>query len=426
MEGTTETITEPKLINPLDIQPNKPESKESDVLGNIVALGGDHFDPILGLAPEVDNSLLEDLEPPKSILLIGLKAVFGVLIAASVFAFLFFESQLSSKFDLLTSALGLPNVSKDLAAANDEITSLQIGLNVYRYQKIKGELDGLSFYGDSFVQHYENSISQTSSTDERSGAKGEIEKMRKYILNSFLKLRDYYNLSFTAPLIDQRYMDQGSLDALFNDRVKASFMSKATGFANAPDEASKKEYKNNLQTAQIVGNEALRNLILNSDVKAMTDKQLYDFIKQVNALIVNDLSTIQQIKEKRIKWSDIMNEIERRTIDVDNHYSENFYNQIGGIRYTSYDLDSANRQISIIGETKRFDSTNFTMIADLIDALNRSSLFEHGEMRSFSKSGSIEDGFTATLKLTLDLQNPDQLKDSEAQDIQNLPSLTQK
>lgn len=409
MDGNTEAITEPKLINPLDIQPNKPDQQEGDVLGNIIALGENRDESILGAAPEIDNSLIEDIEPPKSILLIGLKAVFGLLIAGSVFSFLFFESQLSTKFDLLTSALEIPNISRDLSAANDEITALQTGLNIFRYQQIKGELDRLSYYGDSFVQNYENMISQTALASEKGQAKAEMEKLRKQILNSYLVLRDYYTQSFTSQLIDERYLDQTSLQALFTERAKENFVNKANGLANSSSPEDKKEYKTNLQTAQLIGNNDIKSLILSSDVKAMSDKELYDFIKTVNSLVVNDLSTIQQIKEKRIKWSDVMNEIERRTIDVDSHYSENFYNQIGGIRYTSYDLDSENRQISIIGETKRFDSTNFTMIADLIDALNRSSLFESGEMRSFSKSGTIEDGFTATLKLTLDLQTPSEV-----------------
>lgn len=424
MEEGNMAMPEPKLINPLDIRPNEPEEK-GDVLGNIVALGGENEEPILGLAPVVDNSLLEDLEPPKSILLIGLKATFGVLIAVSIFSFLFFESQLSTKFDLITNTLGVPNTSKELAATNDEITTLQIDLNFYQYLEVKGALDRLSYYGDSFIQNYETMSSQTALSKEKSQAKADMGKTRKQIETAFLTLRDYYNANFTAPLIDTNFTEQASLEAMFQERSKATFTEKATALANNPDKEAKKEYKNYLQTAQLVGNTAVKSLVLSSDIKAMSNKQLYDFIKNVNSLVFNDLSIIQMIKENRIKWSDVMNEIERRTMDVDDHYSENFYNQLGGIRYTSYDLDSTNKQISIIGETKKFDTTNFTMIADLIDALNRSTLFESGEMRSFSKSGTSEEGYTSTLKLTLDLQKPDEVKAGEAKDIQNLPDFTQ-
>lgn len=424
MEAGNMAMPEPKLINPLDIKPNEPEEK-GDVLGNIVALGGESEEPILGLAPVVDNSLLEDLEPPKSILLIGLKATFGVLIAVSIFSFLFFESQLSTKFDLITNTLGVPNASKELAATNDEITTLQIDLNFYQYLEVKGALDRLSYYGDSFIQNYETMSSQTALSKEKSQAKADMGKTRKQIETAFLTLRDYYNANFTAPLIDTNFTEQASLEAMFQERSKATFTEKATALANNPDKEAKKEYKNYLQTAQLVGNTAVKPLVLSSDIKALSDKKLYDFIKNVNSLVFNDLSIIQMIKENRIKWSDVMNEIERRTMDVDDHYSENFYNQLGGIRYTSYDLDSTNKQISIIGETKKFDTTNFTMIADLIDALNRSTLFESGEMRSFSKSGTSEEGYTSTLKLTLDLQKPDEVKAGEAKDIQNLPDFTQ-
>ena len=85
------------------------------------------------------------------------------------------------------------------------------------------------------------------------------------------------------------------------------------------------------------------------------------------------------------------------------YHSENYFDELGGIQYTSYDFDSSGPSISIVGETKRFDTTNFTMIVNLIDELNNSDLFENAEMHSFSKSGSLESGYTASVKLNLGL-----------------------
>ena len=99
-----------------------------------------------------------------------------------------------------------------------------------------------------------------------------------------------------------------------------------------------------------------------------------------------------------------MEEIDLRTIAVDQYYNQDNYDTIGGIRYTSYDFDSVDKSISIIGEIKRYDTVNFTMIANLIDELNASETFEDAEMRSFSKAGSLDDGYTSSVRLKLTLE----------------------
>ena len=45
------------------------------------------------------------------------------------------------------------------------------------------------------------------------------------------------------------------------------------------------------------------------------------------------------------------------------------------------------------------------MISNLIDEFNRSEMFENADTRTFSKNGSLENGYTATLKLSLDLED---------------------
>jgi len=70
--------------------------------------------------------------------------------------------------------------------------------------------------------------------------------------------------------------------------------------------------------------------------------------------------------------------------------------------------------VTITGVTKRYDTNNFTMISNLIDQLNSSPYFSGVEMKSFTKSGSAEEGFTSTLRLNLYLQK-DALEDLDEQ-----------
>ncbi|MFH1284189.1 MAG: hypothetical protein ABIH78_01195 [Candidatus Peregrinibacteria bacterium] len=397
-------------INPLDVKASASTEKESGVIENIVSTETSKGEErILEEAPELDVSLLREIAPPKSLLLLVLKVVFGVLVAAGASAILFFTSQLTTTFDFLASKFGIPNISKELASSNSEITSLQTDLNLSRYLQIKGDLDRLSFYGDSYVRDYEVANSQTSENTDKKAAVDDLAVLRDQLREIFMAVKDNAVLDISAPLVDKEIADEAALTTLFEQELVSKLTEKSTELADSSDPQAKRDYKNYRQTINLVGNSALRNLVVQTDFDSLSDKDLYIFIKSLNAVIVNDLSIIQKIKDMRIKWSDIINEIDLRTMAVDSYYSENYYDEIGGIRYVSYDFDSANQSISIVGETKRFDTNNFTMIANLIDELNSSSLFKNAEMKSFSKSGSTDTGYTASLKLSLDLE-PDDTK----------------
>ncbi len=73
----------------------------------------------------------------------------------------------------------------------------------------------------------------------------------------------------------------------------------------------------------------------------------------------------------------------------------------------------------VTGEAKSDDGSNFTLLANLIDEFEKSPLFKDIAMRSFSKSGDSEDGYSSTVKLDFSLQ-----KDADdVNDIRN--ALTQ-
>ncbi|MFC1615509.1 hypothetical protein ACFL21_00055 [Patescibacteria group bacterium] len=401
-EATMPTLDE-DLVNPLD---EKKEAKayDSEVLKTVVDTEtSEGPEQILEAAPEVDTSLLEDLAPTKSLTLMTLKILFAILMGYSLVAIIFFTSQLSNKLDFAVDTFGVKNVSAQLAATNTEVLSLQTNLNFFRYLQYKSFLDHFSFYGDSYVQYYDIANSQTSTSTEKKDAIKEMESLREKIREAFMFSSEFAAAQFSVPLIDPTIEN---LDVVFIGELKNKIGDRVREFDELQGEdieAGKTEKKNYMQTLNLVGNTSLTTLLINTDFDALTETELYSFIKTVNSLILNDMSIIQDIKNNRVRWSDVMQEIELKTIAVDKRYEEDFYDQIGGVRYSSYDFDNENQRITIVGETKRFDTTNFTMIAKLIDSLNSSELFGNSEMRSFTKSGSLEEGYIASLRLTLDL-----------------------
>jgi hypothetical protein len=406
------------LVNPLDEKTKKVEN--STLIKNIVATTtGSRDKNILDNAPELDASILKGVEPPKSIALTILKPFFALLLTASVGSFFFFTSQLGSFFDSALDKFGLENLSADVSTSNAEIIKLQTDLNVNRYLQGKAYLDNFSYIADSYMSNFEIAHSQTASEIDKNLAVEEVVRLRddlKFYLGLASEKLDHKTY---VDLVNIEAYNQKELKEMFDSELRTDLKSMASAVASSDSSSEKSDYKNYLQTLNLIGNDKLGKLIISTDFDAMDDGEVYEFAGEINSLIVNDLSIIQAIKAQRIKWSDMMNEIELRTITVDNHYSDDFYNELGGIRYTSYDFDTANRKITIVGETKRFDTRNFTMIADLIDELNRSGILDNGEMRSFSKSGSLDSGYTATLKLALDIIDQDFANQDFLTDILN-------
>ena len=79
-------------VNPLDNTTNAPKSADSDFIKSLVSDSGIQDQNLLEVAPEVDNSLIEEVAPPTSFLLVILKGVFGLLVLAGVASVGFFST----------------------------------------------------------------------------------------------------------------------------------------------------------------------------------------------------------------------------------------------------------------------------------------------------------------------------------------------
>jgi len=412
-----------KLVNPLDLGKKKENKNDSKLVSGIVDKEtGGGMERILEEAPELDMSLIQEIEPPKSLLLLGLKSLFAVLLVFGAFSILFFTSQLTDKLDIVTSKMGIPNISKQLEAGNTEITTLQTDLNFYRFLQIKAFLDEFSYFGDSYTQNYAIFNSQTASSSDKQNAKESMGIARTNMREAFVGAREKLIKNFTAPLFSEEILDDIELNTVFEQSLRSKLNERMSALGGSEDDQALRDIKNYQHTSALIGKGALKKMMISTDFDALSDKDLFDLIRQMNRVVVNDLSIIQEIKDGRIKWSDIMNEIELRTKAVDSYYTDNFFDELGGIRYTSYDFDTSGKRITISGETRRFDTTNFTMIANLIDELNRSDFFENAEMRNFSKNGSLETGYTATLRLSLDLQTEELAAADENQPADQIPN----
>lgn len=392
------------LINPLDVQKSGvAEGTQNEVIKGIVDAGtAGPQEKLLDAAPEIDMSLLENATVQKSPILMILKWSSGFLVFLLFASFIFFNSQLSTRLDVVTSAVNLPNLSQNLESSTAEVIKLKTDENFYRFLQLKAYLDLFSFDGDAFIRNYDSIIGKSTSEAQRQVAKEDIEDVKRSLAQSFEKAREKIKVDISAPLASNK--SRKDLEDLFLKSLQDELKAKSKDLKKNKSEGAQIESKNLTHISKLVGNKKLKSLLLKTDFASLSDEEIYALVKDMNKLVVNDLSTIQKIKEERVKWSEIINQIELSTVAVDSYYNQKSrYDIVGGIRYTSYDFDTNEKRVTISGETKRIDNQNFSMIARLIDEFNNSDLFENAEMKTFNKSGTFLEGYTANLKLSFDL-----------------------
>jgi len=368
---------------------------------------------LLEAAPTVDKDLLEEIEPPKSVLLYVLKSVFVLLVAVGIGSFLFFTSQLNNYLDFATNPLNVPSALSDLKSTNENVEEAQTDINLYRYLKGAIYLDNFSYYGDDYLKNYSLYANGSATDEERAAAKIEMDELKLDLNDSFKAVQENLTKEISIPLVDTEVPTNDELTVLFTGLLNDKLMSVD---ATSPD------YKLYKQAQKLVNNPELNSLLKGTDLASLGDADLAAFVGEINDLTLDEFSVIQKIKDKRVSWSDVINRIEFETSYVDQYFSEGYFDEVGGVQYTSYDFDASTGKITITGVTKRYNTDNFTMISNLIDQLKSSPFFNNVAMKSFTKSGSADEGYTATLKLDLELQK-DAL-DSEDKPIQaeSIPS----
>lgn len=372
-------------------------------------------------APEIDESLLEQIEPPKSLLLYVLKGIFVIFLVVGVGAYLFFASQLGTNLKFATDVLHVPAAMSDLTSSNDELKALKTDLNVYNLLEGKFYLDNFSFEGDKFIRNYQISSNKSVAETDRSVAKQEMIKIKEVLKTEFLGARDKLLADYHITLVDPEVLDPEMYPQIFQDLLSEKMGSEIISREGKTTPEDMRDYKTYVQAKKLIANTELKNMLQTADIDKLTDKELVEFIVKLNGLAENELSAMQKIKDSKINWSAIINEIKSQTRIVDQFFNEGIYDEAGGIQYTNYDFDASTKKITITGTTKRYDSANFTTISDLIDQLNASPLFQGVEMKSFAKTGSAKEGYTATLRLSLELQK-DELSEEDSQlNVESIP-----
>jgi len=119
----------------------------------------------------------------------------------------------------------------------------------------------------------------------------------------------------------------------------------------------------------------------------------------------DNMTRLAYVQARRVSWTNVISQLEDTTRNVDPDLSH--------ISYSSYNLNSDTRKISVSGKLETPDEKTFTLLTLLIDELNKpDNPFENANNTSFSKTLVSSDGegseeeksYTSSLRLDFNLQ----------------------
>jgi len=303
------------------------------------------------------------------------------------------------------------NVSTTFVEGVQELKKVQINFNESNLRIAQLHLDRIIQLGDSFRHHY--AISQTGdrSAQNKAASEAELVRLRSEIKASAGAVKDAFSKSFAMSIDQSLGFTLAVSESDFITATQEVFQKQKNDLSNVNDPAVILESRRVESILRILSDESFRQYFANLSVDDMKDADVIATLDSIEEKGADDLSVIGRLKKNRIRWTQVIADIEHITRQVDTLFGQGLYDEIGGIEYTGYDFDKDSGRVSITGVTKTEDSRTFSLIANLIDRFEKSPQFKDVDMRSFSKSESENGGFASSIRLSFSLQTETDQRD---------------
>lgn len=365
---------------------------------------------ILGELPKIDTSLFIDQEYHLKKQLSATKIGVAALILFGFGLYVFFATQLDPNLDFISS----PNLGKRLSTTNEQLKSLQTQVNFNRYSAAKQHLDQFFYHANEFLEKYD--AWKTGDESKKAQLLSDLDAAKLDVTKPFEAAREKLSKPLFVtlyrevdPVADRATVDPATAAEEEKKIAVQDFTTALNDFISTnKTKASGDDLRELSELSLMVGNQKLLSLMA-TDVSKMSDDQLRNFILKVSEQYNQRLAFIFRIKDHRIPWYTIINEIYDKTSLIDNGRFKINLKELGGIRYTGFDFDGATGRITISGNVKDYKGQNFSIMADLIDILEGSSKFKDVQMRNFSKTFAEKDGYDGNFKIDLSLQKSDEV-----------------
>ncbi len=411
-EKETSTGSDGNVFTNLFDEEKGKEKNDNDVADSVIKKS-ETKGSILGPKPKTDN--LNIAERPSSF---G-----GSLLKLVVFLWLLL---LVGSYITTTASFDVAGLNQTLASESslEELMGAQAEFNANNYLIAYYYLDSFAYMADSYIyktSQYESAYTSSNTKDSLEAEINELESDMSIAL-SLAQERLSKDVSPSGVEIESDL----SVDILFKEATQEYLEDKIADLedGDAADDADIQLEISGLNGAlALIKNGAFVKEVVSADLEST--EEIVDGLSDITE---DNFTVISKIKSDRQKWSEIIQEIQTITKEVDPLYGTSIASDIS---YSSYGFDTSAKTVSLQGTAITDDTRNFTLIVNLIDALEQSSLFINVDERSFTKSDASDDNneYEARFRLEFEIQEGTDsrdatfvLEESEVMPSETIPS----
>lgn len=358
---------------------------------------------LLGQQPLVSKHAAEEKEQKRAKL--G-KTVLGIAAVAALGVYGFFYIQLNPEFTALSDTLG-PNVASQFESSNAELRSKQSELNVLRYRTARLLLDEINGRVDSFQQESDILKSPYATKTEKTNAEANRQVLGAEIKKSFLDLQKILREPLGVETYTPKPVTPEELNAQYETALKEQLEKEKSALLSSEnsDPVAIRLVDN---VSRLVSNNAFRDMVLQQNVEKIYEDEFTPMLIQIRKQGTDELAFINQLKEQRVDWGRMIQDIHAVTTKADPWYGRGLFKTAGGFLFSSYQSDAKSGRVSMSGLTKRSDSRTFSQIVELVDSIEKSPKFKDIDFRSFAKSKAEGGDYSSSLNLEFTRQKEDE------------------
>lgn len=311
-------------------------------------------------------------------------------------------------------------LAKKLQRSNDTLLSQQTRLNEIRFRAIVQGLTHVNLLADVFLRNSEIIDSPRYATAVKMRAQSQLGETREALKNALKIIAENARaaFSFSLPGI---VVEEGEPDfeARFAAKLRENIALKKQTADSSP--AENRVLDNILW---LLDKKSFRGYLKSIKADELDDEALKLVLNRFRDEGTDDISLIAQLKQKRARWTEILGYLDELTRKVDILYGKDLFEKIGGIQYGNYEFNADSGVLTVTGLVKTEDTKTFSLMASLVDTLEKSPYFKDVEMREFAKAKASQDeSFSGSIRLTIKIQAAGE-KDPRDEALQNTP-LTQ-
>lgn len=294
------------------------------------------------------------------------------------------------------------NIKVESADMAESLKEAQAELNMNNYVIAYEYLDSFSFIADSYMNKKNQYESAYTTSSEKISLESEIDNLYDDLKSALSMAQDKLQKNSYPPGIEFLADDTLATEYLFKDATIAYMEGKIAESGDVGVSGALALFKNGVFVKEVIAIDTSSEL---------SEETIETLVSELSSITEDNFTIISKIKSERQEWSAIITEIDEITKEVDPLYNSAIESDIF---YLSYNFDSKNKTISLDGMTRTEDTRSFTLIANLLDALEESVLFMDVIERSFDKSSANEDGYEAQFVMEFSIQEGEDSRDEKA------------